>query len=193
MTAQILDGKKTAAAIKAELKERVDALRERGVVPGPRHGARRRRPRLAVVRRGQAPRLRRGRHLVDPPRPARRHLAGRARGRGRGAQRRPRLHRLHRAAAAAAAHRHRRDPRARRPGQGCRRAAPDQPRPPGAQRQPADHHAAAVHAARRDRADAASRHRPRRASTWSSSAAASPSAARSARCSPAARSTPPSR
>ncbi|GAA1439777.1 bifunctional methylenetetrahydrofolate dehydrogenase/methenyltetrahydrofolate cyclohydrolase [Leifsonia poae] len=34
MTAQILDGKKTAAAIKAELKERVDALRERGVVPG---------------------------------------------------------------------------------------------------------------------------------------------------------------
>jgi methylenetetrahydrofolate dehydrogenase (NADP+)/methenyltetrahydrofolate cyclohydrolase len=34
MTAQILDGKATAAAIKAELKERVDALRERGVVPG---------------------------------------------------------------------------------------------------------------------------------------------------------------
>lgn len=34
MTAQILDGKKTAAAIKAELKERVDALREQGVVPG---------------------------------------------------------------------------------------------------------------------------------------------------------------
>ena len=34
MTAQILDGKATAAAIKAELKERVDALREQGVVPG---------------------------------------------------------------------------------------------------------------------------------------------------------------
>jgi methylenetetrahydrofolate dehydrogenase (NADP+)/methenyltetrahydrofolate cyclohydrolase len=34
MTARILDGKKTAAEIKAELKERVDALRERGVVPG---------------------------------------------------------------------------------------------------------------------------------------------------------------
>jgi len=34
MTAQILDGKKTAAAIKAELTERVAALRERGVVPG---------------------------------------------------------------------------------------------------------------------------------------------------------------
>ena len=34
MTARILDGKKTAAAIKAELKERVDALRAQGVVPG---------------------------------------------------------------------------------------------------------------------------------------------------------------
>jgi methylenetetrahydrofolate dehydrogenase (NADP+)/methenyltetrahydrofolate cyclohydrolase len=34
MTAQILDGKKTAGEIKAELKLRVDALRERGVVPG---------------------------------------------------------------------------------------------------------------------------------------------------------------
>lgn len=34
MSAQILDGKKTAAAIKAELKERVSALREQGVVPG---------------------------------------------------------------------------------------------------------------------------------------------------------------
>ncbi len=32
--ATILDGKATAAAIKAELKERVDALRSRGVVPG---------------------------------------------------------------------------------------------------------------------------------------------------------------
>jgi len=34
VTAQILDGKKTAATIKAELAERVDKLRERGVVPG---------------------------------------------------------------------------------------------------------------------------------------------------------------
>ena len=34
MTAQILDGKATAAAIKAELKERVSALREKGIVPG---------------------------------------------------------------------------------------------------------------------------------------------------------------
>jgi len=34
MTAQILDGKKTASEIKAELKVRVDALREQGVVPG---------------------------------------------------------------------------------------------------------------------------------------------------------------
>lgn len=34
MTAQILDGKATAATIKAELAERVTALRERGVEPG---------------------------------------------------------------------------------------------------------------------------------------------------------------
>ena len=32
--ARVLDGKATAAAIKAELKERVDRLREAGVVPG---------------------------------------------------------------------------------------------------------------------------------------------------------------
>ncbi len=34
MTAQILDGKATAATIKTELKARVDKLREQGVVPG---------------------------------------------------------------------------------------------------------------------------------------------------------------
>ncbi|MRK00694.1 bifunctional methylenetetrahydrofolate dehydrogenase/methenyltetrahydrofolate cyclohydrolase [Aeromicrobium sp. S22] len=34
MTAQILDGKAAAAAIKSELRERVNALREKGVVPG---------------------------------------------------------------------------------------------------------------------------------------------------------------
>ena len=34
MTAQILDGKKTASAIKAELTERVTKLREQGIVPG---------------------------------------------------------------------------------------------------------------------------------------------------------------
>ena len=34
VTAQILDGKLTAAAIKAELTERVAKLREQGVVPG---------------------------------------------------------------------------------------------------------------------------------------------------------------
>ncbi|MGN7798038.1 bifunctional methylenetetrahydrofolate dehydrogenase/methenyltetrahydrofolate cyclohydrolase [Leifsonia sp. 22587] len=34
MTAQILDGKATAAEIKSELKERVSALREKGIVPG---------------------------------------------------------------------------------------------------------------------------------------------------------------
>ncbi|MET0931168.1 MAG: tetrahydrofolate dehydrogenase/cyclohydrolase catalytic domain-containing protein, partial [Aeromicrobium sp.] len=34
MTAQILDGKAAAAAIKGELRERVTVLREQGIVPG---------------------------------------------------------------------------------------------------------------------------------------------------------------
>ena len=34
MTAKILDGKAASAAIKAELTERVAALREKGIVPG---------------------------------------------------------------------------------------------------------------------------------------------------------------
>lgn len=34
MTARVLDGRATAAAIKGELRERVAALRERGIVPG---------------------------------------------------------------------------------------------------------------------------------------------------------------
>ncbi|MDR1825427.1 MAG: bifunctional methylenetetrahydrofolate dehydrogenase/methenyltetrahydrofolate cyclohydrolase [Bifidobacteriaceae bacterium] len=34
MTAQVLDGKATAAQIKAELKERIDALKARGITPG---------------------------------------------------------------------------------------------------------------------------------------------------------------
>src|SRR5438105_15464745 len=34
MVAQILDGKATAAAVKADLKERVAALAARGIVPG---------------------------------------------------------------------------------------------------------------------------------------------------------------
>jgi methylenetetrahydrofolate dehydrogenase (NADP+)/methenyltetrahydrofolate cyclohydrolase len=34
MAAQILDGKAVSTTIKAELKERVTALRERGIVPG---------------------------------------------------------------------------------------------------------------------------------------------------------------
>ena len=34
MTATILDGKATSAAIRAELTQRVSALRERGITPG---------------------------------------------------------------------------------------------------------------------------------------------------------------
>ena len=66
VSAQILDGKATAAAIRTELKERVEALRERGITPG-----------LGTVLVGddpgshayvarQAPRLRGGRHREHP-------------------------------------------------------------------------------------------------------------------------------
>ena len=34
MEAQIIDGKKVAKEIKAELKEKVEALKEKGVTPG---------------------------------------------------------------------------------------------------------------------------------------------------------------
>ena len=49
---------------------RVAALRERGASCRPRHPARRGGPRFAELRRRQAPRLGRGRHRVDPRRPA---------------------------------------------------------------------------------------------------------------------------
>ena len=76
MTAQILDGKATAAAIKAELTMRVAALRERGIVPGLGTVLVGDDPGSQWYVAGQAPRLRRGRHRVDPPRPARDDLAG---------------------------------------------------------------------------------------------------------------------
>ena len=101
MTAQILDGTATAKAIKGELTERVAKLREQGIVARARHGARRRRPGLDLVRQRQAQGLRRGRHRVDPRGPAGHGDAGRDPGRRTPAQRRPGLHRLHRAAAAA--------------------------------------------------------------------------------------------
>ena len=104
MTAQILDGKATAAAIKRELAERVAKLAEQGIVPG-----------LGTVLVGDDPGSRwyvAGKHKdcaevgirsirVDLPADRR---AGRGRGGDRDAQRRPGVHRLHRPAAAAQAH-----------------------------------------------------------------------------------------
>ena len=101
--AQVLDGKATAAAIKAELKVRVGALRARGVTPG-----------LGTVLVGDDPGRRsyvNGKHNDCAEvgiesireRPARHRHAGPGRGRRRRAQRRPGLRRLHRAAPAAQA------------------------------------------------------------------------------------------
>ena len=101
MTAQILDGKALAATIKAELKERVAALAERGVVPG-----------LGTVLVGDDPGSHsyvRGKHRdcaqvgiasLEVQLPAS-TSAAELQGEIARAQRRPGLHRLHRPAAAA--------------------------------------------------------------------------------------------
>ncbi len=156
MTAQTLDGTATLATIKAELAERVTALRERGVTPG-----------LATVLVGDDPgnQWYVGAKHKDcakigiaslPPRPARHRDAGGGRGADRRAQRRPGRDRLPRPAA----HRARRVPPAvaRRPRQGRRRPAPLQPRQAGAGRG----RAAALHAGRLPRAAAPPRRRDRR-------------------------------
>ncbi len=124
-----------------------------------RHGSGRRRPGLAVVRQRQTPRLRRSRDQLDPARPTGQHHSGRARSRGRRAQRRPCVHWLPGAAAAAQASRHRGDPGARRRQQGHRRSAPDQPGAAGTEREQGDHLVSAVHPPRDHRADDASRYR----------------------------------
>ena len=100
-TRTTLDGKATAAGSGRTSPQRVARLREQGIVPGPRHRAGRRRPGQPVVRRRQAPRLRRGRHRLHPAGAARRRDPGRRRGGRRRAQRRPGVHRLHRPAPAA--------------------------------------------------------------------------------------------
>ena len=130
MTAQILDGKATAAAIKAELAERVAALAARASTPG-----------LGTLLVGDDPGSTwyvNGKHAdcaevgiasIREDLPATATQDG-DRGGGRAAQRRPRVHGLHRATAAAG--------RASTP-TGCsswstpRRtptASPHQPRPP---------------------------------------------------------------
>ena len=67
VSAQILDGKATAAAVKADLKERVAALAARGVVPGLGTILVGDDPGVALLRGGQAPGLRAGGHRLDPP------------------------------------------------------------------------------------------------------------------------------
>ena len=156
MTAQTLDGAATLRTIKAELAERVAALKARGVTPG-----------LGTVLVGDDPGSQwyvgaKHKDCAElgiasiRARPARDRHPGRGRGRHRRAQRRPGLHRLHRPAA----HRPRRvrPALAGRPRQGRRRPAPDQPRQAGARRG----RTAAVHARRRHRAAASPRRADRR-------------------------------
>ena len=156
MTAQTLDGAGDLRTIKAELAERVAALRERGVVPG-----------LGTVLVGDDPGARwyvgastrtapRSASTSIRRRPARHGHPGRGGGRDRRAQRRPRVHRLHRPAADRA--RRVRPALAGRPRQGRRRAAPGQPRQARARRG----RAAALHPGRLHRAAAPSRRGDRR-------------------------------
>ena len=140
--ATILDGKATAAAIRAELTDRVAALAAAGHRPG-----------LGTLLVGDDPASRWyvgakhsdcaqvGIASIQRELPATATQADVLAVVG-GAQRRPGLHRLHRPAAAAAAGRRVRRPRGDGPGQGRRRAAPDEPRPPRAERaRPAALHA----------------------------------------------------
>ena len=78
MTAQILDGKALAATIKAELTERVAALAERGYTAGLGTILVGEDPGSHSYVRGQAPRLRRGGHRLDPGRVAGVGQCGRA-------------------------------------------------------------------------------------------------------------------
>ena len=189
-TAQILDGKATAAAIKAELTERVAALRAKGVVPG-----------LGTVLVGDDPGSTwyvAGKHRdcaevgiasirVDLPADATQADRGR-RGPGLNADpactgyivQLPLPKGLDADAVLELID----------PGEGRRRPAPDEPGPARAQRQRADEVAAAVHA---PAASWSCWRGTGSTSTASASwwwAAASPSAARSACCSPARTSTP---
>ena len=72
VAAIILDGKATAATIKAELATRVAALKQVRSESGAGHHPGRRRPRQSFVRRWQASRLCRSRHRQHPSRPPRR-------------------------------------------------------------------------------------------------------------------------
>ncbi len=128
MTAQILDGKATAAAIKSELTARVAGLKEKGITPG-----------LGTLLVGDDPGSQwyvEGKHRDCAQvgiASIQRELPASATQeeieavvRELNADRH--LHRLHRAAAAAQGHRHQPRPGAHGPGQGRRRAAPDEPR-----------------------------------------------------------------
>ena len=155
VTATVMDGKAALAEILVELAARVEKLAAAGVTPGLGTLLVGEDPGSQAYVLGQAPRLREGRDRLDPARAARRRHPGRRRARDRRAQRRPGLHRLHRPAAAAAWAGRGRGAGAGRPGQGRRRAAPDEPRTAGARRGGA----AAVHAARDRRSVQALRHR----------------------------------
>lgn len=66
MTAQILDGKATAAAIKSDLTARVAALKEKGVTPGLGTILVGSDPGSQKYVAGEAPGLRGGRHRLHP-------------------------------------------------------------------------------------------------------------------------------
>ena len=112
VTARSSTARPPRPTIKAELAERVATLARAGRRARARHRAGRRRPGQPLVRRRQAPGLRRGRHRPRSARPAGDRDPGRGRGGRRRAERRPGLHRLHRPAAAARRARRRRVARA---------------------------------------------------------------------------------
>ena len=90
--------RRSSATIKEELRARVAALAERGVVPGLAPCSSATTP-AATGTSAPSTATAPDRHPQHPPRPSGRHDPGRGAARGPRAQRGPRLHRLHRAAA----------------------------------------------------------------------------------------------
>ena len=158
MTAKIIDGKQVAAGIRAELKDEVARLKERGIVPGLGVILVGEDPASEVVRDVEGAGLRGDRDLFRRQSPARGDLAGGADGPRPADERRPENQRHPGPIAAAAPPQRVAGAPGHRSGQGRRRVPPDQCREDGR----GGEGVSALHAARRSAVAPAQRRDDRR-------------------------------